>query len=146
MLAELHGEISRQGGYEDGAYAEPVVSLELFFDGNEDPGSIGCNLSDHPGPDGFYRVLSAIRDRPDVYGVWVGISEVMDPDEWPFSDHIYFVTTASCGRGQVVGSRAESGRARRRLVERSTSTAAHRGSTSGAPGYPLVGLAGSVAS
>lgn len=95
MLAELHGEISRQGGYEDGAGAEPVVSLELFFDGNEDPGSIGCNLSDHPGPDGFYRVLSAIRDRPDVYGVWVGISEVMDPDEWPFSDHIYFVTTAS---------------------------------------------------
>lgn len=47
MLAELHGEIGRQGGYEDGTGAEPVVGLELFFDGNEDPGSIGCNLSDH---------------------------------------------------------------------------------------------------
>jgi hypothetical protein len=95
MLAELHAEIARQGGYDDGSGPEPVVSLELFFDGNEDPGSIGCNLSDHPGPARFYGVLSAVRDRPEVYSVWVGISEVIGPDEWPFSDHVYVVTTTS---------------------------------------------------
>ncbi|WP_432941291.1 hypothetical protein ACQPXM_33315 [Kribbella sp. CA-253562] len=94
MLTELHAEIARQGGY-DGAGPEPVVSLELFFDGNDDLASIGSNLSDHPGPAHFYGVLSAIRDRPDVHSVWVGVSEVMGPDEWPFSDHVYVVTTAS---------------------------------------------------
>ncbi|MFI5711170.1 hypothetical protein [Kribbella sp. NPDC051620] len=95
MLAELHAEIARQGGYDDGAGAEPVVSLELFFDGNEDPASIGCNLPDHPGPARFYEVLSAIRDRPEVDSVWVGVSEVTGPDDWPFSDHVYVVTTVS---------------------------------------------------
>jgi hypothetical protein len=95
MLAELLAEIARQGGYEDGSGPEPVIGLESFFDGNEDLGSIGCNLSDHPGPAQFFAVLAAIRDRPDVYSVWVGISEVMGPDEWPFSDHVYVVTRAS---------------------------------------------------
>src|SRR2546429_9676710 len=78
-----------------GSGPEPVISLELFFDGNDDLGSIGCNLSDHPGPARFYGVLGAIRDRPEVYSVWVGISEVMAPDEWPFSNHVYVVTTVS---------------------------------------------------
>jgi hypothetical protein len=27
----------------------PIVSLEDFFVGNDDPGSIGCNLLEHPG-------------------------------------------------------------------------------------------------
>ena len=108
MLEELHAEISRQGGYDHGAGPEPVVSLELFFDGNEDPASIGCNLSDHPGPARFYEVLSTIRDRPEVHSVWVGVSDVIEPDDWPFSDHVYVVTTASPVRGRVVGSRAQS--------------------------------------
>jgi hypothetical protein len=95
MLTDLHADIEGQGGYDDGAGPEPVVSLELFFDGNDDPASIGCNLSDHPGPAHFYSVLSGIRDRPDVASVWVGVSEVMGPDEWPFSDHVYVVTSAS---------------------------------------------------
>ncbi|WP_410786297.1 hypothetical protein [Kribbella sp. C-35] len=89
MLPDLHEEITTQAG------PEAVVDLELFFDGNDDPASIGCNLADHPGPARFYEVLSAIRDRPEVESVWVGITEVMDADEWPFSDHVYVVTTAS---------------------------------------------------
>jgi hypothetical protein len=93
MLPDLHTEIARQNGYADNP--EPVVSLDLFFDGNDDPASIGCNLPDHPGPAHFYEVLSAIRDRPEVQAVWVGITEVIDADEWPFTDHVYVVTTAS---------------------------------------------------
>ncbi|GAA3198671.1 hypothetical protein ACFO1B_02200 [Dactylosporangium siamense] len=95
MLAALLAEIDRQGGYDAGVGPEPVVGLELFFDGNDAYGSIGCNLIEHPGPATFYRVLRAVRDRPDVHGVWVGISELTFPDEWPFSDHVYVVTTAS---------------------------------------------------
>jgi hypothetical protein len=94
MLADLLAEIERQGGYTNGVGPEPVVSLELFFDGNDDPGSIGCNLPDHPGLADFYSVLRSIRDRPEVDGVWVGISELMGPNEWPFSDHVYVVGTA----------------------------------------------------
>ena len=29
----------------------PVVSIEEFFEGNDDLGSIGCNLYEHPGTD-----------------------------------------------------------------------------------------------
>ena len=95
MLAELLAEIDRQGGYAHGAGPEPVVDLELFFEGNDDLGSIGCNLLDHPGTAHFYEVLRSMRDRPDVHGVWVGITEVLPPGEWPFSDHVYVVTTAT---------------------------------------------------
>lgn len=89
MLPDLHEEIADQPA------PEAVVGLDLFFDGNTDPASIGCNLTEHPGPGRFYEVLRAIRDRPEVYGVWVGITEVLEPDEWPFSDHVYVVTTAA---------------------------------------------------
>lgn len=94
MLADLLSEIDRQGGC-GGDEPEPAVSLELFFDGNDDHGSIGCNIAEHPGPARFSAVLRDIRDRHDVQGVWVGISEVTGGDEWPFSDHVYVVTTAS---------------------------------------------------
>ena len=93
MLDDLLADIDRQNDTDSGT--EPVVSLELFFDGNDDSGSIGCNLTDHPGIDRFYTVLRNIRDRVDVHGVWVAITEVTGPDEWPFSDHVYIVTTAS---------------------------------------------------
>lgn len=72
----------------------PVVSLEAFFDGNEDLGSIGCNLSPHPGVATFYSVLRAIRDRDDVQDVLVGITEDMGDEEWPFSDTVYILTRA----------------------------------------------------
>jgi hypothetical protein len=37
----------------------PAVSLEEFFEGNDDRSSIGANLSDHdhPGIEGFFRIL-----------------------------------------------------------------------------------------
>ncbi|MGN9913528.1 hypothetical protein ACTMTJ_38925 [Phytohabitans sp. LJ34] len=95
MLHELLAEIASQRGYDSADGPEPVVSLEMFFDGNNDIGSIGCNLTEHPGPERFYAILRTIRDRADVLDVWVGISEVMDDNEWPFSDHVYVVTTAA---------------------------------------------------
>lgn len=87
-LPELLAEIERQGG--EGA----VVGLDLFFDGNEDEASLGCNLSDHPGIRTFAEVLRALRNRPDVDDVLVRISEVLPDGEWPFSDAVYVLTKA----------------------------------------------------
>jgi hypothetical protein len=85
VLDDLLAEIDRQGGHAGDVGREPVISLELFFEGNDDPGSIGCNLPDHPGVHHFYTVLRHIRDRADVHDVRIGITEVMSRDEWPFS-------------------------------------------------------------
>lgn len=67
----------------------PVVAASRFFDGNDDEGSIGCNLETHPGIPAFSRVFEGIAARSDVEGVWVQIFEI-DPDEeaWPYSDTV----------------------------------------------------------
>lgn len=66
-----------------------VVPIERFFDGNDDLGSIGCNLSPHPGIDVFWDVLVGLLQRPDVEAVYALIAE-LDPgdDCWPFSDTV----------------------------------------------------------
>ena len=73
----------------------PLVSLELFFTGNDDLASIGCNLTDHPGVAKFRDVFFGIRARDDVSDVLVAISDEMTEDEWPFSDTVVIVTSAS---------------------------------------------------
>lgn len=73
-----------------GSQAEPQsVPIERFFDGNDDTGSIGCNLMDHPGIPEFQRTLMHVLAHPDVDGVWAQISE-LDPGEdcWPFADTV----------------------------------------------------------
>jgi hypothetical protein len=75
----------------------PVVSLEDFFEGNEDYGSIGCNLLEHPSPQRFFEHLLAIRSRSDVQDVLIEIFEVEESDStiWPFSERVYVLTSAS---------------------------------------------------
>ncbi|MBI3409144.1 MAG: hypothetical protein HY040_12425 [Planctomycetes bacterium] len=72
------------------AQPEPhVVPIARFFDGNDDLGSIGCNLPDHPGIDTFREILTGLLNRPDVEAVYAQISE-LDPgeDSWPFADTV----------------------------------------------------------
>jgi hypothetical protein len=38
----------------------PLVSLEDFFIGNGDQYSIGCNLTEHPGLETFYKILKQL--------------------------------------------------------------------------------------
>ena len=66
-----------------------LVPLHLFFDGNDDEGSIGCNLVPHPGIELFRQRLLGLLERPDVTAVHALITEV-DPgdDAWPFSDTV----------------------------------------------------------
>jgi hypothetical protein len=77
--------------------ALPIVSLEDFFLGNDDLGSIGCNLPNHPGLATFFDTLKAIRATPQVQDVLVAITEVDEDDLtiWPFSDKVYILTSAS---------------------------------------------------
>ena len=74
----------------------PLVTIERFFEGNDDPGSIGCNLLPHPGVDVFRDVLVGLLRRPDVAAVYAQITE-LDPggDIWPFTDTIAVVGTIS---------------------------------------------------
>lgn len=92
---ELIDKITQQGDPTDPATPSPVVSLEDFFEGNDDLGSIGCNLTDHPGTDGFYKVLRDVRSRADVQDVLVEIYEIMEgDDEWPFAERVYIISSA----------------------------------------------------
>ena len=81
----LKGELAAQ--------PEPqVVPIARFFDGNDDWGSIGCNLDPHPGVDEFRNVLVGLLSLPRVRAVYAQISEA-DPGEgcWPFADTVLVV-------------------------------------------------------
>lgn len=84
-----HGDINRP------ATPRPVLSLEEFFEGNDDPGSIGYNLNPPVGPQHFYQLLKGIRDRPDVADVLVEVTQHEAPAEWPSSDTIWVITSAA---------------------------------------------------
>jgi hypothetical protein len=74
-----------------------LVPIAEFFDGNDDKGSIGCNLyPDHPGVEVFRAVLTGLLRRPDVEAVYAQISE-LDPGEesWPFTDTVLVVGNIS---------------------------------------------------
>jgi len=73
-----------------------IVSIEEFFDGNDDLGSIGCNLTEDPGMDAFRDTFARIARRPDVATVYAQIAE-LDPGEdcWPFADTIFVVGSLS---------------------------------------------------
>jgi hypothetical protein len=80
-----------------------AVGLVEFFEGNTDEASIGVNLprEKHIGLEGFRRVLSDIRGRPDVQDVFIELTEIPDPDEaeddgiWPTACVAFIVTSAA---------------------------------------------------
>jgi hypothetical protein len=74
-----------------------TISIDLFFDGNDDPGSIGWDLPEHPGIDTFRELLTGLLRRSDVQAVYARIVE-LDPGEydcWPSADFIFVVGTIS---------------------------------------------------
>ncbi len=104
-MQRLNQEIERLGG----ADAYPVVSVDLFFEGNNDPASIGPNLDPHPGIRTFERVLEEIRRRPEVSDVVVQIDEVIE-GEWPYASAVYVTTHGHTGGSPPVGIGAPAGR------------------------------------
>ena len=93
-LERVTERVSRLGNPEDPRTPRPLLSIDEFFKGNDVVGSIGCNLDGEPGPEGFYNLFQVISQRPDVKDIRVQITAFDDPD-WPFSDTVYIMTTAS---------------------------------------------------
>jgi hypothetical protein len=92
LRKKLEEKIYEQG-YPDAQFA-PIVTLEDFFEGNNDESSIGCNLMEHPGIEKFYDVLLNIRNKANVQDVLVEISEFEeDENYWAFSERIYVLTS-----------------------------------------------------
>ena len=80
----------------------PVVSLEEFFEQNDDPESFAVNLQDHPGLEFFYDKLKSIRAEADVNQVLVSIYD-LEPilaGGWPFSQNAHILTSANAKRVQ----------------------------------------------
>jgi len=93
MRKYLEDKIYEQGYPE--AKTAPIVTLENFFEGNTDEGSIGCNLIKHPGIATFYEVLLDIRNMENVQDVFLEIMELEDDVEyWAFSERVYVLTNA----------------------------------------------------
>jgi hypothetical protein len=89
LIAKIHLQIPPD------ELREIVVSLEDFFTGNNDRGSIGCNLgAEQPSIAEFYRRLREIRLKPDVQDVLVRIYEYDDPTSWPHTDTVYIISSA----------------------------------------------------
>ncbi|MBY6243948.1 hypothetical protein [Methylosinus sp. Sm6] len=84
----------------------PLVSLEEFFEGNDDQESIAVNLlsndpalNAHPGIQFLFNSLKSIRSRPDVKDIRVEIFDIEPAlqyeDTWPFAEKVFFLTSAS---------------------------------------------------
>ena len=97
--AELVAHLKDLGGVRSEG-PKPVVSLERFFQGNNDDASLGENLAEHPGIDAFQALLTEIRSEPDVGDLVVEVRG-FDEDSWPFAKGVYVVTGAD---GEKVAS------------------------------------------
>ncbi len=81
----------------DSSLPSPVIGPDDFFTGNEDLGSIGCNLDDHPGIAYFHKTLKNIKGKKEVQDVLIEIYEIQEEDEdaWPYSERVYIIASVS---------------------------------------------------
>lgn len=92
----LLDRINRNGDINDPGTPRPLVTLEEFFENNNDYGSIGYNFyPDQPTPAEFYHYFKTIRDKPEVTDVRVEVKDIEDPEGWPATDTIWVITKSS---------------------------------------------------
>ncbi|MBL0104111.1 MAG: hypothetical protein IPP51_10415 [Bacteroidetes bacterium] len=74
---------------------EVAISLEEFFDGNDDPGSIGCNIyPDPPTIQDFYITFKRMLASDKVQDIRIRISDANDT-EWFYTDAVYIIGDAT---------------------------------------------------
>ena len=105
-LERITARVNRAGDVNKRDTPRPLLSLEEFFDGNDEVGSIGANLSPTPTPTDLHAALCRIRDRLDVADVLVEVLEQDGPESWPFSETVWVITRAE--PDDVVGRLPES--------------------------------------
>lgn len=93
-LERITERVGRHGDVNDRETPRPLLTLSEFFEGNDVIGSIGCNLIPTPVPAQFYDLLKRIASRDDVADVRVQVT-MFDAPEWPFSDTVWIITSAS---------------------------------------------------
>lgn len=88
--------INQIGDINDPSVPKPLVTLEEFFEGNNDYSSIGYNFyPDQPSPQEFYQLFKEFRAKTEVNDVLVEVNQHENPDMWPSTDTIWIITTAS---------------------------------------------------
>ncbi|MBN6110704.1 hypothetical protein [Xanthomonas bonasiae] len=93
-LDRITERVSRLGHPDEPGTPRPLLTVDEFFEGNVEVGSIGCNLDGAPGPGAFHNLFRTIAQRPDVEDIRVQIT-AFDCPEWPFSDTVYIMTSAT---------------------------------------------------
>ena len=83
-----------------------MVTVREFFDGNDDLGSIGCNLPDHPGLDIFRLVIEQMAALPSVDQIWLQIYD-LDEGDWPFSENVLVFGNATTSEIERLASSIE---------------------------------------
>jgi hypothetical protein len=87
--------VARIGDVNNPTHPRPLVTLAEFFEGNDDYGSIGYNLPDSPSPQEWYTLLKEMAARSEVRDVRIAVNQLEVPEEWPSTDTIWVITTAS---------------------------------------------------
>jgi len=86
--------VNAEGDINNPDTPRPLVTLEEFFDGNNDYGSIGYNFyPDQPSPSEFYETFKSIASKPEVYDVRVQVNDQIEPEDWPSTDTIWIITS-----------------------------------------------------
>lgn len=87
LRRNLMKKVKDQGG----SKKKVRVSLEDFFEGNNDITSIGRNMEEHPGLKVFSKTLFNLRKNKDVENVFVEIDDIK-MGSWPSSNMVYITT------------------------------------------------------
>lgn len=96
VRGRLIERINRDGYINDFSVPRPLVTLEEFFEGNNDYGSIGYNFyPDQPAPSEFYELFKGIRERAEVADVRVEVKDFEDAERWPSTDTVWVITGES---------------------------------------------------
>jgi hypothetical protein len=96
MDIEARGRLIMEIAAQKAVGGEIAVPLDLFFVGNDDLGSIGCNLGpEQPAIGEFYAAFTALSRRLEVQDIWVRIYSVDDEDQWPYTDTVYVISSLS---------------------------------------------------
>lgn len=81
---------------------EVAVSIETFFEGNNDTGSIGVNLYPQPSLEDFYSVFKKIKSYDKTESIFVRIAEDDEDAEWFYTDTVYIVGNYSIDEIKVM--------------------------------------------
>jgi len=76
--------------------AKALVSVEQFFDGNDDRGSFWCNLAEPSDVSAIWSFVATIAERAEVVDLRLQVYEI-EEGEWPYCESVLLSTSAATG-------------------------------------------------